>query len=131
MRHLFVTVCAVLLWGCHRQAPSTSQRIAKFKASDPVSALVNAMSLEKYELRNGYNLPPGKESSHYYLPDGDLYFDSENPSEQSAKFDEHAWVLSSPPCFEPSQVPAAQRVAESDKASVKAWDEYVRKHTGR
>jgi hypothetical protein len=94
-------------------APSPPVVLAytQFSPGDPVDLVRVRLGLDKYEARYRSGLPQGLTGIVYFLDDGNLHIDARKVGD--------TWVLVATPLLEPSDVPAADRVAEWDRGADK------------
>jgi hypothetical protein len=118
--YLLIVLVLFGMAGCRDKATSTEQKLSHFKKGDLASSLEAAMSLSKHPSYITPNFPLDEEYMIYFLPDGDVHVSTK-------QMDDRRVVLSSSPFFRPDKTPVEQRVANSNRA----WDEYVRKKTGK
>jgi hypothetical protein len=86
--------------------PAAVRAYTQFSPGTPVDLVRTQLGLDKYEVRYRSSLPPDLMGIVYFLDDGNLHID--------AKRIDDAWVLTSVPLLDPSDLPAPDRVA--------AWD---------
>lgn len=90
-------------------APPVVRAYNQFSPGDPLELVQTQLGLNAYEVRYRSGMPDGQMGMVYFLDEGNLHID--------AKKSGGTWVILSVPLLDPSSVPAAERVAEWDRAA--------------
>jgi hypothetical protein len=112
-------IAAILsLSACHPLAQSGAQAAGtppiarvytQFSAGDPLDAVQTQLGLNNYEVRYRSGMAGDEMGMVYFLDDGNLHIDARKVG--------GAWIILSPPLLDPSDVSAADRVAEWDRGA--------------
>jgi hypothetical protein len=90
-------------------SPPVVRAYTQFSPGDPVDLVRVQLGLDKYEARYRSGLPADLMGIVYFMDDGNLHIDAKKIGE--------TWVLVATPLLDPSDVPAADRVAEWDRGA--------------
>jgi hypothetical protein len=90
-------------------SPPVVRAYTQFSPGDPIDLVRVQLGLDKYEARYRSGLPQDLMGIVYFLDDGNLHIDAKKVGE--------TWVLVATPLLDPSDVPAADRVAEWDRGA--------------
>jgi len=90
-------------------SPPAVRAYTQFSPGDPVDLVRVQLGLDKYEVRYRSSLPADLMGMVYFLDDGNLHVDAKKVGD--------TWVLVSTPLLDPSDQPAALRVAEWDRGA--------------
>jgi hypothetical protein len=81
----------------------------QFSPGDTLELVRIQMGLDRYEVRYRSSMPEGMMGMVVFMDDGNLHIDARKVGE--------TWVLVSVPLLDPSNLPAADRVAEWDRGA--------------
>jgi hypothetical protein len=111
------TLCG--LAACHPVAPVTPaapaetppvvEAYTQFNPGDPLDQVQAQLGLSQFEVRYRTSMPEGEMGMVYFLDQGNLHIDARKVGD--------TWVILSIPLLDPSTLPAADRVAEWDRAA--------------
>jgi hypothetical protein len=90
-------------------SPPVVRAYTQFSPGDPVDLVRVQLGLDKYEARYRSGLPADLMGIVYFMDDGNLHIDAKKIGE--------TWVLVATPLLDPSDAPAADRVAEWDRGA--------------
>ncbi|MGA3171466.1 MAG: hypothetical protein ABSE62_10675 [Chthoniobacteraceae bacterium] len=107
---------ALALAAC-RPAPSAApsapapvvRAYTQFSPGDTLDLVQTQLGLDGYEVRYRSSMPVGQMGMVYFLDDGNLHIDAKKIGD--------TWVILNVPLLDPSNVPAADRVAEWDRGA--------------
>jgi hypothetical protein len=89
--------------------PPVALAYTQFSAGDSLELVQTQLGSNDYEVRYRSSMPEGQMGMVYFLDAGNLHIDAKKVA--------GSWVILSTPLLDPSSVPAADRVAEWDRAA--------------
>ena len=87
--------------------PPVVRAYTQFQAGDTLELVQIQLDLNNYEVRYRSSMPEGEMGMVYFMDDGNLHIDAKKVGE--------TWVILNTPLLDPSDIPAADRVAEWDR----------------
>ncbi len=89
--------------------PPVVRAYTQFSAGDTLDLVQSQLGLDQYEVRYRTSMPPDEMGMVYFLDNGNLHIDARKIGS--------TWVILSVPLLDPSDVSAAERVAEWDRGA--------------
>ena len=89
--------------------PPVVHAFTQFSPGDTLELVQIQLGLDDCEVRYRSSMPDGQMSMVYFLEQGNLHIDAKKIGD--------TWVIISAPMLDPSTIPAADRLAEWDRAA--------------
>jgi len=112
-----ISLLLVMMLGACRPAATAAPPVptpvvrayTQFSPGDTLDLVQTQLGLDNYEVRYRSSMPAGQMGMVYFLDDGNLHIDAKKVG--------NTWVILNVPLLDPSNVPAADRVAEWDRGA--------------